>query len=221
MQTLASPEFGEALERGEFAETVHAAKLGSDMVLLDLSTDAYLLVPDCSRARIDGATLHAPMDLMLDLAANELLQSGPPTGRGRPPPPIPIHRLPDAAGAGPSLSDMAIFATLWADVARRRPTLQSLSRRLTGRRGRRDDLDAIAARVRLFRQLLPYAPTVGACLFQAELLLRFLNAAGLDADWVFGVRVWPFLAHCWLQVDDYCVSQSPDTLTIYRPIMAI
>ena len=25
----------------------------------------------------------------------------------------------------------------------------------------------------------------------------------------------------WLQVDEHCVSQSPDTLTIYRPIMAI
>jgi len=110
---------------------------------------------------------------------------------------------------------------LWADTARRKPTLQDLSRRVSGRQGRRDDLEAIAARVSLFRRMLPYAPTVGACLFQAELLLRFLNAADLDAEWVFGVRVWPFLAHCWLQVDEHCVSQAPDTLTIYRPIMAI
>ncbi len=221
MQTVVSPSFGERHESGELAETVHAVKLGSDLVLLDLSTDGYFLVPDCAQVRVDGGSLRAPMDLMLDLAANELLQSGAPSVRRSPPPPIPLRRLPDVEAGRPSAVDIATFAMLWADTARRKPTLQSLARQVSGRRGRRDDLDAIAARVRLFLQLLPYAPAVGACLFQAELLLRFLNAADLDADWVFGVRVWPFLAHCWLQVDEHCVSQSPDTLTIYRPIMAI
>ena len=69
--------------------------------------------------------------------------------------------------------------------------------------------------------MLPLTPSAGACLFQAELLLRFLNEAGLDADWVFGVRTWPFLAHCWLQIGDHCVSQNPETLAIYRPIMVL
>lgn len=221
MQTAASPSFGDHLESGQLAETTHAVRVGSDLVLLDLSTDGYLLIPDCGEVRIDGGAVQAPMDLMLDLAANELLQSGAPSVPRSPPPPIPRLWLPEAAVERPCAADIATFAMLWADTARRTPTLQSLSEQVSARRGRRDDLGAIAARVRLFRQLLPYAPAVGACLFQAELLLRFLNAADLDADWVFGVRVWPFLAHCWLQVGDHCVSQAPDTLAIYRPIMAI
>ncbi len=61
----------------------------------------------------------------------------------------------------------------------------------------------------------------GACLLQAEMLLRFLNADDLDADWIFGVRTFPFLAHCWLQCGDQCVSEAPETLKVYRPIMVI
>lgn len=218
----AIPDFRQDhLERGELDAAVHAVRVGSDLVLLDLATDGYLLVPDCGDVSVEGGTLFAPMDLMLDLAAGELLQSGD-AKRHRPPPPaIPRHRLPETPVGRPTASDMATFAMLWADTARRKPTLQDLSRQVSGRRGRRNDLEAIAARVGLFRRMLPYAPAVGACLFQAELLLRFLNAADLDAEWVFGVRVWPFLAHCWLQVGEHCVSQAPDTLTIYRPIMAI
>ncbi len=221
MQPAVSPSFGDHLERGRLADTVYAAKAGSDLVLLDLSTDGYLLVPDCSQVQVDGGSLLAPMDLMLDLAANELLHADGPAGPRRSPPPIPLHRLPDVEAGKPSTADMATFALLWADTARRKPTLQALSQNVSGRGGRRDDLAAIAARVGVFRQMLPCAPVVGACLFQAELLLRFLNAADLDADWVFGVRVWPFLAHCWLQVGDHCVSQAPDTLNIYRPIMVM
>lgn len=221
MQTAIPNPFQDHLERGELDEAVHAVKVGSDLVLLDLATDGYLLVPECGDVRVEGGTLHAPMDLMLDLAAGELLQSGRTQRHRLPPPSVPLRRLPEAPVGRPTAGDMATFAILWADTVRRKPTLQDLSRQVSGRRGRRDDLMALSSRVGLFRQMLPYAPAVGACLFQAELLLRFLNAADLDAEWVFGVRVWPFLAHCWLQVGEHCVSQAPDTLTIYRPIMAI
>lgn len=221
MQTAIPNPFPDHLERGELDEAVHAVKVGSDLVLLDLATDGYLLVPECGDVRVEGGTLQAPMDLMLDLAAGELLQSGRTQCHRLPPPSVPHRRLPEAPVGRPTAGDMATFAILWADTVRRKPTLQDLSRQVSGRRGRRDDLMALSSRVGLFRQMLPYAPAVGACLFQAELLLRFLNAADLDAEWVFGVRVWPFLAHCWLQVGEHCVSQAPDTLTIYRPIMAI
>ncbi|MEN5169792.1 lasso peptide biosynthesis B2 protein [Brevundimonas pondensis] len=221
MQTATPHSFRHQLERGELAQTVRAAKVGSDLILLDLATDGYLLVPNCDDVRIEGGTVEAPMDLMLELAASELLQSGQARHLRPPPPPIPLLRLPEAPVSKPSVADMAAFAVLWADTVRRKPTIQTLARQFADRQGRRDDLAAISARVALFRQMLPCAPAVGACLFQAELLLRFLNAADLDAEWVFGVRVWPFLAHCWLQVGEHCVSQAPDTLAIYRPIMAI
>jgi len=209
------------LERALLASTVHAVKAGEDLILLDLETDDYLLIAECPTARVDGEVLHGSMDLLLDLAANELLQSGDSASSRPRPPSLPTCGLPEVGTRRPSLQDIATFGLIWADAVRRKPTLKALSMAVSHRQRRHSDLVAVSARVEVFRQLLPLAPSVGACLFPSELLLRFLNAAGLDADWVFGVRTWPFLAHCWLQIDDYCVSQNPETLTIYRPIMVL
>jgi len=208
-------------ENALLARTVHAVKSGDDLILLDLETDDYILVPECSTVQVNGAALRAPMDLLLDLAANDLLQSDGPASDRPGAPPLPKYALPQTAAQHPSLRDMASFASIWAGASMRRPALQALVEGFAGREGCRDDLIAVSGRVEMFRRLLPFAPRVGACLFQAELLLRFLNAAGLDADWVFGVRTWPFMAHCWLQIGDHCVSQNPETLTMYRPIMVI
>lgn len=208
-------------EEGQLAQGVHAVPIGDDLILLDLAADDYLLFPNCGDVAVDGERLRGPMDALLELAAAELLHSGPVRPAGVAPPPLPLRRLPEVAGSRPRLGEIAAFGRIWADRAWRRPTLAGLATAYANRTGRRDDLEAISARAETFFQLLPFAPRTGACLFQAELLLRFLNAKGLDADWVFGVRAWPFLAHCWLQVDDVCVSQSAETLSHFHPILVI
>lgn len=209
------------VECGQLAPNVHGVRVGSDLVLLDLAVDDYLLLPDCGALTVEGSELRGPVETLVRLASDELLRSGSPASPRKGPPPLPAKALPQTAGASPNLGDALTFAALWLDAASRRPTLQQLAERVRSRAGDREDLEAIAERVEVFRQLLPLAPWTGACLLQTELLLGFLNAAGFDADWVFGVRVWPFLAHCWLQIGDVCVSQSPETLTIYRPILAV
>lgn len=206
--------------RASFAGTLHGAMVGPDLILLDLTDDAYLLFPECPGLVVVGDRVQGPRETIDALAAEGLVSAGAPVDR-RTPPTLPKTRLPDIPAVRPRLADAALFATLWFRAARRRPTVRQLADRVRKRSGRRDAPEAIAERVEVFRQLLPLAPWGGACLFQAELLLGFLNAAGLDADWVFGVRAWPFLAHCWLQVDDVAVSQSPETLTLYRPILVI
>lgn len=208
------------MEQAHLADHLHAASIGRDLVLLDLKADEYLCLPDCGPVTIDGSLVRGSLDTLLRLSAEELIQSGPPAGRAVSPP-LPRTPLPAAAATKPALGDVATFGILWLDAVRTRPTLSALGRRVEKRQGDRQNLDAIAARVEIFRQLLPLAPWTGACLLQAELMLRFLNAAGLDADWVVGVRTWPFLAHCWLQVGDVCVSEPPETLTMYRPILVL
>ncbi len=208
-------------EVGSLADGIHAVRVGDDLVLLDLPADDYLCLPGCGPLEVTGRDVRGTVEQILRLAAEELVR---PTrcANDRPAPPaLPTLRLDPTPVLKPTFGDIAIFAGIWLDASRRRPTLQRLQRRYGGRVGRRDDLAAIAARVEVFRQLLPMAPRTGACLLQAELLLRFLNAGGLDADWVFGVRTFPFLAHCWLQIDERCVSEAPETLTVYRPILAI
>lgn len=216
-----SPAFHADAGEAQLARDIYAASVGSDLVLLDLAADEYLLLSDSGPLEIDGNCVRGPIETLLMLSAEELLESGEPATARKGPPALPREPLPEAARIQPNLGDVAMFSVIWADAARRRPQLKSLAERFGGRRGRRDDLEAVSARVEIFRQLLPLAPWTGACLFQAQLLLRFLNVVGLDADWVFGVRTSPFLAHCWLQLGDHCVSQRPETLTIYRPIMVL
>jgi len=204
------------------APGIHAVRAGRDLILLDLAGDDYLCLPECGPLEISGAVVRGPMETLLRLSAEDLLRTDDtPVPQRAVPPALPRTALTLPDTVRPTFRDFATFAMIWLDAARRRPTLYDLARRVQGRSGRRDDPAAIAARVEVFNRLLPLAPWTGACLLQAELLLRFLNAAGLDADWVFGVRTWPFLAHCWLQVGNVCVSQAPETLTIYRPIMVI
>ncbi|MFK4056829.1 lasso peptide biosynthesis B2 protein [Brevundimonas sp. NPDC046655] len=213
---------GAADRQAQLAPGIHAVRAGRDLILLDLAADDYLCLPECGPLKISGAVVRGPMETLLRLAAEELLHSErTPAPHREVPPALPRTALTLPDTVRPTFRDLATFSVIWLDAARVCPTLYDLARRVQGRCGRQDDLAAIAARVEVFNRLLPLVPWTGACLLQAELLLRFLNAAGLDADWVFGVRTWPFLAHCWLQVGDVCVSQVPETLTIYRPIMVI
>lgn len=223
MEVSASGHRLDARERqgASLAEGLYAVRIGDDLVLLDLNADDYLCLPECGEIVVAGRSVAGPMDRLLRLAAEELLHPNQVVDQRPNAPTLPSTRLPPPPRIKPGLRDVIVFIRIWVECAGRKPTLLELKRRHTGRRGRRDDPTALASRVEVFRQLLPFAPVTGACLLQAEMLLRFLNADGLDADWVFGVRTFPFLAHCWIQCGDHCVSEAPETLTVYRPIMVI
>jgi hypothetical protein len=79
----------------------------------------------------------------------------------------------------------------------------------------------VAAVTAAFIRLMPWAPYQGACLHRAFLLLFMLRASGADAIWVFGVRTWPFSAHCWLQVGDSVLDDDPERVSLYTPILAV
>lgn len=195
-----------------------------DLVVLDVRDDSYACVPGVPGLRINGRLAAAPrmvLDELQSLGLTTPLRAGVSPDMQMTTPPQPRIGVAAAAGVAPTFGETAAFIAAWLRVAPRRPTVGGLAAGLSARRGSREDLDAIARRVRVFRQLLPLAPFAGECLFQAELLLRFLNAAGLDAALVFGVRTWPFLAHCWLQAGEVCLTDPPDILAMYRPILAV
>ena len=48
-----------------------------------------------------------------------------------------------------------------------------------------------------------------------------LRRAGQNAAWVFGVRTWPFSAHCWLQIGDAVLDDDPERVSRYTPIMVL
>lgn len=58
------------------------------------------------------------------------------------------------------------------------------------------------------------------CLFDSLALKLFLAKYGLFPQWIFGVRLRPFAAHCWLQHGDTLVNDSLDFVRRFTPIMA-
>ena len=72
----------------------------------------------------------------------------------------------------------------------------------------RRDLYGAIQEAEAFEAIRPWVPYEGD-----------LHQRGLDADWVFGVRTWPFLAHCWVQVGDTIVGDSLDRVGGFTPIM--
>ena len=59
------------------------------------------------------------------------------------------------------------------------------------------------------------------CYVAFDVAVRVLRARGFDALWVFGVRTWPFSAHCWLQVGLTALDDDLERLAAYTPIMAV
>lgn len=80
---------------------------------------------------------------------------------------------------------------------------------------------ALETAVTRFHGWAPYAPVSGKCLLRSFMLLRTLRRQGLDALWVFGVRTWPFHAHCWLQCEDTVLDDPAERIWAYTPIMVV
>lgn len=80
---------------------------------------------------------------------------------------------------------------------------------------------ALLEAVRQFERLRPWLAPPGECLLRSYHLRAFLRARGLDALWVFGVRTWPFSAHCWLQAGATALDDDLERLVAYQPILAV
>ena len=60
-----------------------------------------------------------------------------------------------------------------------------------------------------------------ACFFSSFLLVLFLARHGISADWVFGVRLSPFGAHCWVSHRGVILNEDPDIAAAYRTILIV
>lgn len=59
------------------------------------------------------------------------------------------------------------------------------------------------------------------CRYRSLTLLRFATLYGFSPDWVFGVRLSPFQAHCWLEADGYVLNDDPGNIREFRRILTI
>src|SRR5690606_15762288 len=126
-------------------------------------------------------------------------------------------------GSKASPTDLLRLLAIWAREATRihdRPiaTLIRQSKRLE--RASADEAAVVDA-VHLFERWSPLFPFQRLCLYLAYLLRAFLAAQGHVVNWVFGVRTWPFNAHCWLQLGDLLLDDDLDRVRQYTPILTV
>lgn len=209
--------------RRSWTADVFLAAVGSDVIVLDLRSDAYACLPDLAQAMsldADGAVAEASLlDALTDLDLLSVPQ-GPSEPR-RAPPVLPSHCL-DTGHPRWSFADVLSFAraaVVWSRLGPN-PPIKSLIKALPPPSSHRSQRST-AEITRAFQALLPWAPGQGVCLYRAFVLLTMLRLNGLAAAWVFGVRTWPFGAHCWLQCNDAVLDDDPERVAQYIPIMVI
>lgn len=204
-------------------DDVHAAAVGRDLVILDLASDSYACLRD---AGAEGDDFARRVDRLSAAAQRTLTEAGllvPGMSPGAPPPTAIAKRpLPALSSSSSDLRLLldAAFAQLDLRSAGPDPSVAVLVARATaGVKTGEADPALVFRTADQFRRLAPWLPGRRACLQRAALLRRLLQCRGLSASWMFGVRTWPFRAHCWLQIADVCLTDDPDHLRPYTPIL--
>ena len=195
------------------------------MVVLNVPADAYTCV--VGGAEILQPLAHAPdavsphPDFQSDLIAAGLITCRRPVTRRR-------HALPPVSALQPeSLAPFgstlrAALLTLAAGRRFEASTLESLIH--FGHLRHRASMPThptIIASTAAFLTALPWIPSQGQCLKRSFALRRLLARDGIETDWVFGVRTWPLLAHCWLQIDEVLLADDLDRVRGFSPILTV
>jgi hypothetical protein len=119
-----------------------------------------------------------------------------------------------------------IKAVTAAKVLLNGKSLERAVRRVWARRRTRQAASSSYLHVRnqvaVFLRLRPFLSSAcDACLFDSLVLSEFLACYGIFPAWVFGVKTRPFEAHCWLQDGEVILSDSPENVRRFVPIMVV
>jgi hypothetical protein len=75
--------------------------------------------------------------------------------------------------------------------------------------------------VAVFRKLRRLFPANYLCLYDSLVLVEFLARYDIFPAWVFGVRLEPWAAHCWVQQGTVVFNEGIEEADDYVPIMVI
>lgn len=211
----------------QLAEGTGYCEAGGELVFLDLVRDRYFALRGPDRAAFERLTCGAPntCEAMTRLVASGLIARC--EGRDRlAPTSVEVPQL-DLGAESPGRSSLAMVlaATValgWASRAARPGRLAATLAALGGGRSgmRRNDaqIEALARSFAAARILVPVAPR---CLSDALALERLLARRSLAATLVFGIRLRPFAAHCWLQSAQAVLIGSAEEAANFTPILVV
>lgn len=203
------------------AAGLHMVRIRDDVVILDVGADRYSCL-------VGGGNQLTPVGSGAVSADDDVLQELQSAGLIAPDPGGPTCRTPVAPRGELTAEEYpgriacldTAIRTLAATAAFRGQSLAQLVGAAEPRSNRPTPFDCrrISARVSAYLTVLPFIPFEGLCLQRAYQLRRVLAADGQRVDWVFGVKTWPFFAHCWLQIDDLVIGDRLDRVRSFAPI---
>lgn len=200
--------------------------VGDRLVFLDIGRDQYFCLQDAAAARLSqtiriaGGQGVMEASGMLDIALRGPLHFCPPV-------PDPVH---SALDCGPRRASMREILHLLLLIVRTRRAIRGGGLTLvldeieavknSGHLKpiREEELGAISALVRAIDLVVRVHDN---CLVRSLSIARLLGARGLAIDLVFGVKLEPFAAHCWVQSGDVVVNDRLDNVRSFTPILVI
>ena len=217
------------------SRNVFVADIDDQAIVMDLEQDRYFglsaaLATSLRAALSDAWNGCAPPQTsgaVSTLIAKGVLDPQAPP-RQRPQAPPPAHDLWPSetynASALRPLEQLGALRALAAAAAslRRRTFARTVEWTVAKKaQARRTPNRSVGDLLNAFRDARPWFPTKPICRLDALALFLFLNERGHVADLVFGVRLQPFQAHCWVQLGDRAVNEAADRVRQFTPILTI
>lgn len=197
------------------------------LVFLDARSDSYfMLEPSEERAFLElfGPTDSRDNDEVLDgLLGTEgechsLLRANPPSARN--------SLFDDRSQLTVSLKDLLSVAAAVRQTRRmlqREPlglVLDLLTAALPSQRAA-GDTSTVQTRGRLFAASRKYVPIKPNCLLDSLALLHWLGSDAHGALLVFGAKLEPFFAHCWVQIGDLLLNDRREYVELFKPVRVV
>lgn len=221
-------------------EHVHFCCRGESTVLLNLREDDYILLDGTAQRAFrellrndlsenEKSELRGPLSELLDAG---LLTLQPAHGRAICPTHVDKARqqiidpdFPPAVRVLPTHVARFLRSCSAAAVRLRWQRLEHTVQ-LVKRRKERDkpgsfNIDEARYLTAVFRRLRCFFPRNYVCLYDSLALVEFLALHGVFPTWVFGVRLDPWAAHCWVQEQDLVLNDDPEEVAAYTPVMAM
>ena len=218
---------------------IYACLTNQHLVFLDLSRDRYFcLDPENTRAAIDVLSTPSNVPLLSGGKAEQVateLEQRRLIGRNET---GTLHNLatidvPTAAltvglhSVARGLRRRFLTATSRAFIRLRFQaicaTVEAMRKRkaLQNTENAADPLARLSVLASTFNHLRPLFPKSYVCLFDSLALLEFLAPDRLQPSWVFGVKLNPFGAHCWLQQGTIVINDGVEYVRRFEPILMI
>ena len=208
--------------------------VGDRFVFLDLPRDRYFCLREAQdaafRALLDGSISKADAPLLDQMVAGQTLalvaaDLVPTTCTAPPEATETMADAREAATAGRHLP-RAACQLLVSAIALRRFHLEAIVDRFRHAKAKRlarsvrpsYDLASIA---RAYRAIGLLVPMHDKCLMRSIALAHHLTDLGAVPDLVFGVRLQPFKAHCWVQLGTVLIVDRIDDVRLFTPILVV